>query len=177
MKMSTDVAIVIGIFILVIILSLVLSTGTVFVPYSPNTIFPKYGQFEGFHEGIQLKKQTTVSNSGNDNSGNDNSGNHVITPFSNKESFDNRVFSPQTIANSTENCSKIYGFDGLYCSPNNADSKIDKFSDVNGNGQCLNSSSGLSNSKGYLCLGPELIKTLQTRGGNASGIDSQIGQR
>jgi hypothetical protein len=50
---------------------------------------------------------------------------------------------------------------------------IDKFSQVTTNGQegvngCV--SSGLSNSGGYICLTPELIKLLKTRGGNAAGV-------
>ena len=49
---------------------------------------------------------------------------------------------------------------------------IDKFSQVNTNGidgvnGCI--SSGLSNAGGYICLTPELIDLLKTRGGNASG--------
>jgi hypothetical protein len=48
---------------------------------------------------------------------------------------------------------------------------IDKFSQVTKNGVdgvdgCI--SSGLSNSKGYICLTPELVKLLKSRGGNAS---------
>jgi hypothetical protein len=49
---------------------------------------------------------------------------------------------------------------------------IDKFSQVKENGMdgvngCV--SSGLSNSGGYICLTPELIDMLKTRGGNAKG--------
>lgn len=49
---------------------------------------------------------------------------------------------------------------------------IDQFGQVKSNGQdgvngCV--SSGLSNSGGNLCLSPDLIKLLSTRGGNASG--------
>lgn len=49
---------------------------------------------------------------------------------------------------------------------------IDKFSQVTSNGMdgvngCV--SSGLSNSGGYMCLSPELIQLLKTRGGNATG--------
>jgi hypothetical protein len=55
---------------------------------------------------------------------------------------------------------------------------IDKFSQVHNNGTdgakgCI--SSGLSNSGGYICLTPELVNLLSTRGGNATGKDSQIG--
>jgi hypothetical protein len=50
---------------------------------------------------------------------------------------------------------------------------IDKFSQVTENGidgvnGCV--SSGLSNAGGYICLTPDLIKLLKTRGGNASGV-------
>lgn len=49
---------------------------------------------------------------------------------------------------------------------------IDKFSQLGVNGVdgvngCV--SSGLSNSGGYICLTPELISLLKTRGGNATG--------
>jgi len=49
---------------------------------------------------------------------------------------------------------------------------IDKFSQVTTNGVdgvdgCV--SSGLSNSGGYICLTPELIQLLKSRGGNATG--------
>jgi len=51
---------------------------------------------------------------------------------------------------------------------------IDKFSQVTANGidgenGCV--SSGLSNSGGSICLTPELIQLLKTRGGNASGTN------
>lgn len=49
---------------------------------------------------------------------------------------------------------------------------IDKFSQITKNGidgvdGCI--SSGLSNSRGPICLSPELINLLKTRGGNATG--------
>lgn len=55
---------------------------------------------------------------------------------------------------------------------------IDKFSQVTSNGVegkngCV--SSGLTNSGGYICLTPELIKLMTTRGGNATGGDFQVG--
>lgn len=49
---------------------------------------------------------------------------------------------------------------------------IDKFSQITANGMdgvngCV--SSGLTNAGGYICLSPELINLLKTRGGNAAG--------
>lgn len=58
----------------------------------------------------------------------------------------------------------------LYPSHLSASEKLDLFSEVKSvgvNGQNGCQSSGLSNSRGELCLPPELIKMLQTRGGNA----------
>jgi len=54
---------------------------------------------------------------------------------------------------------------------------IDKFSQVKENGMdgvngCV--SSGLSNSGGYICLTPELIDMLKTRGGNAKGTNGSL---
>ena len=60
----------------------------------------------------------------------------------------------------------------LYAGKLDANDHLDKFLDVtkvgvNGKNGCQ--SSGLSNSMGELCLPPELIQMLKTRGGNASG--------
>jgi len=41
--------------------------------------------------------------------------------------------------------------------------------DVSSGGNCANSSLGLSNSKGYLCLSDEQIQYLRSRGGNSVG--------
>ena len=52
---------------------------------------------------------------------------------------------------------------------------IDKFSSAVGNQSCVKTSSGLSNSTGALCLSEEQLYLLQSRGGNSTGRDSQIG--
>ena len=56
---------------------------------------------------------------------------------------------------------------------------IDKFSKITANGiegkdGCI--SSGLTNSGGSICLTPELIQLLKTRGGNATGGECHVGQ-
>lgn len=142
MKITSDVLLVIGIFILVILLSLIVSTSNNVVPYVANTLYPKYGSFEGFADSSEKSKS-----------------------------------APLSLSSEPNTCNKLTGFDGLYCSPNSTDQTIDRFASVSGNASCSNDSSGLSNSMGYLCLTPELKQTLQTRGGNATGVDSQIGQR
>ena len=80
-----------------------------------------------------------------------------ILPSSMSENFEPIVEVPQSIQYGTLRDSEV----------------IDKFSQVASNGNegvngCV--SSGLSNAGGYMCLTPELIKLLKTRGGNAGGM-------
>jgi hypothetical protein len=49
------------------------------------------------------------------------------------------------------------------------------FSQIPGSLACDTISSGLHNSKGGLCLTPDAVGLLKTRGGNSTGKDSQIG--
>jgi hypothetical protein len=79
-----------------------------------------------------------------------------VMPSSSAENFEPLVEQPQTVQYGPFRDSEI----------------IDKFSQVTANGQdgvdgCV--SSGLSNAGGYICLTPELIQLLKTRGGNAAG--------
>jgi len=51
----------------------------------------------------------------------------------------------------------------------------DQFADTPGKITCSKNSSGLSNSNGFLCLSKEQQILLQTRGGNSSTGEAQIG--
>lgn len=72
-------------------------------------------------------------------------------------------------------CKKVSGFDGLFCVPTMPHKTIDTFSQDSGSLDCK--SSGLTNSRGPLCLTKDQIGLLSTRGQNVSGPDSQIGGR
>ena len=72
------------------------------------------------------------------------------------------------INNAGTDCKKVYGFDGLFCKPYVADNKIDPFEGTPGSLTC--SGSGLTNSKGSLCLDQNQVGLLSTRGGNATGL-------
>ena len=82
--------------------------------------------------------------------------------------------SPEVASASSENFEPIMAVPlSIDYAPFRDSEIIDKFSQVTSNGQegvngCV--SSGLSNSGGYICLTPELIKLLKTRGGNAAGV-------
>jgi len=52
---------------------------------------------------------------------------------------------------------------------------IDAVSELPSNASCINISSGLSNSLGYLCPTENIQTLFKSRGGNASGTPSQIG--
>ena len=64
-------------------------------------------------------------------------------------------------------------FEGLKPAPFNEDKPLDSFSKTPGSLECEKMSSGLSNEKGGLCLSDEQIKSLVTRGGNAT-VQSKI---
>ena len=68
---------------------------------------------------------------------------------------------------------KVEGLEGLKPAPFNEDKPLDSFSKTPGSLECEKMSSGLSNEKGGLCLSDEQIKSLVTRGGNAT-VQSKI---
>ena len=101
-------------------------------------------------------------------------------PYANM--LETNSYSPEVISTPSQNENRIayknvVGFNGIYPNPSAVEPVIDQFSELGGNQTCFNSSSGLSNSKGALCLSPELKQSLSTRGGNLTGSDSQIGSR
>ena len=73
------------------------------------------------------------------------------------------------------------GFEGLYhLQPENSTSEkkmLDVFSQVEGKLSCGPISSQLHNSRGGLCLTADQQKLLQTRGGNSTSGESQIGMQ
>lgn len=150
MKFSTTVVIAFVAFI-IIILSTVCGCSR-YVPYSADTIFSKEYPYEGFTSTHHATEYSTAN------------GNAAVDSY---KSF--------LIGADADSCKKIYGFDGLYCKPFVADSKIDLFSDTKGSTSCVGSSSGLTNSQGGLCLSDAQKQLLVTRGGNQSGAQSQIG--
>ncbi len=71
-------------------------------------------------------------------------------------------------------CDKIFGFNGIQCNTNDDKHELDMFSNAVGRLDCKNSS-GLSNSRGPLCLSDEHINLLKTRGGNIGKCNAEIG--
>jgi hypothetical protein len=138
------------IIILIALIFLTMSNSCVHFKPSYNTHLP-YANFEAFRtkEGL----------------GGINTGSTVQDPANPDSLF----------AKMTENPSKKEGFVGLEGALYNTDKPIDIFSGVPGSINCDGISSGLSNSKGGLCLNDKQQNLLRTRGGNSTGGDSQIG--
>lgn len=70
-------------------------------------------------------------------------------------------------------CKRVWGYNGLFCSPETGDKPIDPFFNSGSSMNC--EGSGLTKSSGNVCLNEQQRRLLTTRGGNASGGDAQIG--
>jgi len=70
----------------------------------------------------------------------------------------------------------VWGLRGLY-GPPDQNTALDIYSTAPGSisEQCWVTSSGYTNSKGYLCMNEEQLKMLTTRGGNQTICQAQIG--
>lgn len=145
MKITASYQFLAVVIIVIIGLSLMVST-TAVLPYAAQTLFPKQFPYEGF-------------------SSLDYSSNPAGKAMDTYTSF--------LISNPNFECKKVYGFDGLYCKPYAADTKLDIYADAEGGLSC--GGSGLTNSKGSLCLNKVQSTMLSTRGGNAKGPSHEIG--
>lgn len=126
--------------IILILIAISLSSSISFSPYFANDLYSKYYPYEGFSSEIGYAKTE------------DAAAGAAVAEYNNKKKTA---------------CKKVFGFDGLFCDPNDADTKLDYFSDAKGNLECQGS--GLTNSKGSLCLDKTMMGLLTTRGGNAKG--------
>ena len=78
-----------------------------------------------------------------------------------------------SVGTNGQDCQKLYGFDGLFCTPGVADKSLDIYATADGKLDC--EGSGLTNSRGSLCLDENQRNMLRTRGGNNTGKDAEVG--
>lgn len=94
------------------------------------------------------------------------------TTSDNNNSIDS--YTQYNIASSKDN--QYMSFNGLVSSPDNINlNPNDIYSQAPGEPSCR--SFGYSNSRGFLCMNPEQIRLLTSRGGNATSGDMQIGAK
>lgn len=97
------------------------------------------------------------------------------TPTNDPTNAYDDTYSTRQIQPKMSDCKKVSGFNGLgvFCTPSTPGQKVDIFSDAEGKVDC--DGYGYSNSKGGLCMDKAMMAQLQSRGGNATGGDGQIG--
>lgn len=152
MKLSFGFCLTLIVLILVIVLTMCNSC-TKYVPYSGSSLYRNQTAYEGF----QAKRV----------------GYSTYPDNISVDSMNSKDITPTTVANT---CVKIFGFDGLQCSPTFNDNNLDIYSTAKGDASCLYQGSGMSNSMGTLCLSGDMTKMLQTRGGNQTGGPALVGR-
>jgi hypothetical protein len=113
------------------------------VPYSMSANAHNGSPFEGFGGMRMHPLEYTMFP---DNSAIDSMNEHDITPILNNDRI------------------KVSGYGGILSSPNSVETPLDIYSQATSSTTCQ--SYGLTNSKGNLCLNPEQLRLLRTRGGN-----------
>ena len=133
------------------------------VPYYPDNIFAK--QFPYNREGMKSgeenndadeepKKETMIEGNNPD-----------------EESTETEEETKPTTSSSEKKSSdkkKKEGFEGLTAGSFTNEQYIGYLANVKTGGNCGNTSNGYSTSTGYLCLSPDELRYLQSRGGNAT---------
>jgi hypothetical protein len=152
MKLKTQLLLLGAVLFFIILIVLYAGTGP--VPYSKDTLFSIQYPYEGFQEGAvdgEVKKTNEVTPS--------------IASALEKVGVKLDSVKPSE--------KKVEGFSGLLSAPYGDEKSLDMFSQLSSGKSCT--PSPYSNSQGYLCLDGNASKMLQTRGGNATGGDAQIG--
>ena len=96
---------------------------------------------------------------------------NVLKYFNKDETND--FHGAYSVGTNGQDCKKLYGFDGLFCTPGVADKSLDIYATADGKLDC--EGSGLTNSRGSLCLDENQRNMLRTRGGNNTGKDAEVG--
>ena len=117
MKMNPRYVIICSVIILFIFFITVFSSKS-FTPYDEKTVFSHMYPYEGF-DLFNDKTEYTLNTTGKDDS-----------------------LKSYLIDSDATDCKKVYGLDGLFCSPNAKSEKIDIFSDVKSDPTCSGNSSG-----------------------------------
>jgi hypothetical protein len=72
---------------------------------------------------------------------------------------------------------RVWGFGSNLYSGTDHDRPVDMFGPTPGSIQCFDRSFGLAKSTGPLCTTDNQYRLMTTRGGNAAGVNAQIGGR
>lgn len=187
MKYMVELAVLISLLLLSIGVSL-LNVGTI-LPYSSHK---EYHSYEGFKEGgtsdqpddtipLNLKEAPGVENPSEyedtsvitKNKNTELNKNTEVKTDKNVKPIDKTTnkkvtFQDNDDATESEPFTKKEGMTPMiYPSPSSTNTSLDMYSLERGSHSCI--PSPYSNSQGYLCMTPEQVKLLNTRGGNQTG--------
>lgn len=155
MKLGIEYIFVIIAFIAVITMA---SYDSAVVAYQKDDLFPRYSTYEGmdFSEiNGNVSAMNNPQQSYNSNSLGLTDASKDKSKDASKENFEGKL-SPSIV--------------------NIQERPLDTLSQIQGSKTCdFNSALGYSNSMGPLCIDDNAMKLLRTRGGNQSGVPSQIG--
>ncbi len=156
--------------VLILVIFSLSYTAMKYSPYSPDNLFPRYSEFEGFDplspavlNSLPTRETFLQKKSESDK---------VDVKPAESASWNVPTWlsslSNSKPAESTKPV-KVEGFSQLLQPANyNSEQVVSQFSTLSGNSKCYNKSFSLSNSMGALCFDENGYKLLTTRGGNAS---------
>lgn len=150
LKTSKFCMICVAALVFLILLNVLFGTSSP-VPYYPESIFAK--QFPYIREGL------TTSAGG---------GTETNDPETTETETEEKDKKKEPYNEEKEEDEKKEGFEGLTSGPFGNEQYIGYLANVSSGVDCASTSNGYSNSKGYLCLSPDEIRYLQSRGGNAT---------
>ena len=156
-KKSGSVVIILAILAISILLVFTLFKGSQsYVPHMANRSSLKSSPFEGFRSNMIPYHYATYP----DNKAIDEKDRFLINDIS-----------------AQPTAQRVWGFDGLFGPVDLPDNNLDIYSNAQGSldQKCQTSASGLTNSKGFLCLDNNQLSLLRTRGGNQKSCASTIG--
>ena len=158
----------VGCALLLLVLLVFLFSAPDYQPYYKNIPYAKYEGFEAFSvEGLDVPGEYSEV------SGNVNSSSSSVESFATLQpaflSGEGGLFAEGVNNVFTQQPANQAVYGGSVGSSEHLDHFLDvRTTGVDGKDGCQ--SAGLSNSRGALCLTPDLIDQLRTRGGNASGL-------
>lgn len=169
------IAIIVILFIVIVLVS---SAGSTFVPYSKDTLFSREFPYEGMVSGPANAGPAASAvpvMQGNANAGPAMQGNVAESekPVSMMGTISGWFRGSPSC--SSGKCTKVEGF-ALQPAPFAESPVIDRYGQTPSGPECIGQGSGYSKSLGPLCMSEEDKRMLSTRGGNATGGDSAIGQ-
>jgi len=170
MKLGIEYIFVIVAFVAVIMMA---SYDSAVIAYQKEELFPRHFTYEGMESEVKGNVKSDMNSDMKSDMKSD------MNSDMNSENMNSDMKSTPLPSDTIKKkaAKKSESFTGM--SPynvNTPETPLDPLSQIQGSRTCdFNSALGFSNSMGPLCIDESTMKLLRTRGGNQSGVPSQIG--